>query len=216
MTPRRRRIHEAAASATADVYRREILAAAGRVFGKKEFAEAKMADIAREAGLAAGTLYNYFENKEQIFRTLLEESGDEVLRRVEALFDEPLDPLARLRKLVETGLHFFEENQHIFWIVIQLGDMAAWSIKRIGGAGVERNHERAVALQERAIREAIAAGVLRDDIPPETQVTYLHGCIKETARTWIARAKGAPRAGLVEQAPVIMSFLLRGLGAPAR
>src|ERR1041385_6588991 len=53
--------------------RREILLAAGRVFIKKGFRLATMEDIAAAAGLGVGTLYHYFDSKEQLFASLLAE-----------------------------------------------------------------------------------------------------------------------------------------------
>jgi AcrR family transcriptional regulator len=50
----------------------EILDAATRVFGAKGLARTKMSDIAAEAGVSQGTLYNYVESKEALFRLLLD------------------------------------------------------------------------------------------------------------------------------------------------
>ena len=55
------------------VYRQAILEAAMRVFGSTGFRDAKIADIATEAGVATGTLYNYFSSKEEIFQSILDD-----------------------------------------------------------------------------------------------------------------------------------------------
>ena len=52
----------------------EILDAALKVFAAKGYAAARMDDIAREAGVAKGTIYLYFENKEAVFKSLVRES----------------------------------------------------------------------------------------------------------------------------------------------
>ncbi len=51
--------------------KRQILDAAGRVFGQKGFHSATVRDVALEAGIAAGTIYNYFRNKADLMRGLL-------------------------------------------------------------------------------------------------------------------------------------------------
>ena len=51
--------------------REQILAAAGRLFAAADFDSISMLDVAREAGLAKGTLYLYFQTKEQLFLALL-------------------------------------------------------------------------------------------------------------------------------------------------
>jgi AcrR family transcriptional regulator len=50
----------------------EILDAATRVFGRSGLERAKMSDVAAEAGVSQGTLYNYVESKEALFRLLLD------------------------------------------------------------------------------------------------------------------------------------------------
>lgn len=53
--------------------RAKLLAAARRVFAEKGFGEATARDIVRETDLATGTFYNYFRDKDELFRALLEE-----------------------------------------------------------------------------------------------------------------------------------------------
>jgi AcrR family transcriptional regulator len=53
---------------------REICAAALEVFAEKGFAAAKLDEIARRAGVSKGTLYLYFEDKEQLFRAVVRDS----------------------------------------------------------------------------------------------------------------------------------------------
>lgn len=61
--------------------RREILAAAHRRFASHGFRGTRMADIAREAGVSAGSLYRYFQSKEELLHALAEQ-GREVGRRL--------------------------------------------------------------------------------------------------------------------------------------
>jgi AcrR family transcriptional regulator len=51
--------------------KKQILDAAGRVFGRKGYHHATIRDVALEAGIAIGTIYNYFRNKEDLMRGLL-------------------------------------------------------------------------------------------------------------------------------------------------
>ncbi|MDQ3340835.1 MAG: TetR/AcrR family transcriptional regulator [Myxococcota bacterium] len=50
----------------------QILEAATRVFGRTGLENSKMSDVATEAGVSQGTLYNYVESKEALFRLLLD------------------------------------------------------------------------------------------------------------------------------------------------
>lgn len=68
--------------ATKAANRAAILDAARAVFGEVGFGSASVRDIIRRTELAAGTFYNYFADKESIFRALVEETGEEARARV--------------------------------------------------------------------------------------------------------------------------------------
>jgi AcrR family transcriptional regulator len=79
--------------------RQEILDAALTVFTEKGFSAARINDIARRASISGGTIYLYFASKEEIFKSLVEESlGPQVLQltQVTREFEGPSDELLRL------------------------------------------------------------------------------------------------------------------------
>ena len=51
-------------------HRREILAAAVKLFSRKGFEKTTMADVAAEAEFAVGTLYKFFKDKQELYRTI--------------------------------------------------------------------------------------------------------------------------------------------------
>ena len=84
----------------------KLLAAARRVFAEKGFGEATARDIVRETDLATGTFYNYFRDKEEVFRALLQEFADRV---EEATGASRHDPSLSLDQRIEHGaLAFFQ------------------------------------------------------------------------------------------------------------
>src|SRR5437773_12079041 len=60
----------------------EILEAALSVFAEKGFAATRMDDIAQRAGVTKGTIYLYFNSKEEVFKSLVRESIGETINRV--------------------------------------------------------------------------------------------------------------------------------------
>src|SRR5580693_9405203 len=70
--------------------RRQIVEGARSIFLAQGFDAASMNDIARAAGVSKGTLYVYFDNKEQLFEAIVEEECD---AQAEGIFD--LDPADR-------------------------------------------------------------------------------------------------------------------------
>jgi AcrR family transcriptional regulator len=85
--------------------RAAILAAAREVFAEDGYDAAGVRDIIRRTDLASGTFYNYFPDKEAIFRALVEETGAEARRRVRAARWRARTP----REFVEGGFGAFFE-----------------------------------------------------------------------------------------------------------
>jgi AcrR family transcriptional regulator len=77
---------------TQDERRAAILAAALDVFSEHGFAAARLDDVAQKAGVAKGTLYLYFPDKESLFEDLLLSLAQPILHRIEALSAEPGPP----------------------------------------------------------------------------------------------------------------------------
>lgn len=70
--------------------RRQILDGARRVFSQLGFDAASVSDIAREAGVSKGTLYVYFENKEQLFTAIIDEERQHIQADLFAALDQGL------------------------------------------------------------------------------------------------------------------------------
>jgi AcrR family transcriptional regulator len=68
-----------------DVRRRQILEAAVEVFGEKGFAATRIADIAARAGVAHGTIYRYFRNKDDLAKALFEAGGNAAIKKLQAM-----------------------------------------------------------------------------------------------------------------------------------
>src|SRR3954447_10463491 len=73
--------------------REKLLAAARKVFSEKGLGEATARDIVRETDLATGTFYNYFSDKEDAFRALLEEIAEKARSLARAQRRDPNVPV---------------------------------------------------------------------------------------------------------------------------
>jgi AcrR family transcriptional regulator len=90
--------------------RRDILESAARVFARRGYAAATLAELAQAAGYAAPSLYRYFGSKEEIFENLLEL----VAAEVQGVFDAPVDrsvPLAARLAALFAALHRLAEER---------------------------------------------------------------------------------------------------------
>jgi TetR/AcrR family fatty acid metabolism transcriptional regulator len=94
-----------------------MLEAAGRLFGARRFHEVRMEDIAAEAEVSKGTLYRYFDDKEELYLALLRRATDQLVELLEERLDRLHDPRARLVELVSTNLEYFDTHPHLFDLI---------------------------------------------------------------------------------------------------
>jgi AcrR family transcriptional regulator len=189
------------------VYRQAILEAAMRVFGSMGFRDAKIADIAAEAGVATGTLYNYFSSKEEIFQSILDDGRE----RLQALLDEceaTEDPIARLRTLLSVLFGFLEQHGALFAIYIQLGVAERHTLKRSGDECDDQFRRSMLGAFERALVDARTH--LRSDRSPELMAALFGGLLNGMIMRWI---DGEFRSGLRDQTDTIIDFFLHGAAA---
>lgn len=97
-----------------------IQEAALRVIGRKGMAAATMQEIAKEAGIAKGTIYLYFRDRETLVEQTFETAIGELHRRVDAALavDRPFEE--KLRAIVEAQLTFFGEHAEFFRLYTSL------------------------------------------------------------------------------------------------
>jgi AcrR family transcriptional regulator len=187
-------------------YRDAILTAAEQVFAERDFATAKMTDIAREAGVAAGTLYNYFESKDEIVQSLVEARGDELVARMEKAYGEVDDALLRLTVMIRVSLEYLEEHRAIFMIFARVNGVD-FGVAKTGD--VETRFRRCLALYERAVREGIGKKLFRKDLAVDQQVALLSGAIHGVVRAWFMAGASTP---LARNTPMLVEFIVNGLG----
>ncbi len=101
---------------SSDKYHR-IIQAATKVFAKKGFFHAKISDIAKEARVADGTIYLYFENKDDILISLFEAQMKAVLENMVTQISMEDDPVRKLRRFALAHLQLIEQNKSMAEII---------------------------------------------------------------------------------------------------
>lgn len=99
------------------VRKKEILEAALALFAEKDFHEVTVDEIAERVGLSKGTLYLYFENKESLFFSIIQEKTDALFNRLQAVAKKEAPFIERLEEFIRSYLGFFDEHKHYFKIV---------------------------------------------------------------------------------------------------
>src|SRR5436190_12719396 len=98
--------------------RARILEAAVRVFADRGFFNATVAEIARAAGVADGTIYLYFKGKDDLLLRLFDEKMAELHQSARAALDEEQGAPARLRRFIQHHLQAVEKNPELAAVLI--------------------------------------------------------------------------------------------------
>lgn len=94
--------------------RRAILDAAQEIFTEMGYGAASIRDVVRRSGLAAGTFYNYFPDKQSVFQAVLEEHTTELRRRLREARGRARDAETIVREGFETYFSFIVEDRPLF------------------------------------------------------------------------------------------------------
>jgi len=96
---------------------RKIIRAATKVFAKKGFFNARISDIAKEAKVADGTIYLYFNNKFDILLSVFEQEIGKLIDHVSLLLDKESSSKARLEIFVTNHLMEMKKNRYLAEVI---------------------------------------------------------------------------------------------------
>jgi TetR/AcrR family fatty acid metabolism transcriptional regulator len=186
----------------------QIIDAAIRVFARAGYYNSRVSDIAREAGIASGTIYLYFKTKDEILVTLFRDKMAEWVEFVRSQIAAELDPVAKLRRLVALHFAVLESNPDLAEVVqVELRQ----GHKFFRGASA---HEVSAyfALIGGVLEEGIAGGRIRADVPVKLATKMLFGAMDQVATSWVL---GKRAYQLSDAADAVASIFLRGVTADA-
>lgn len=139
--------------------KQQLLDCAAQLFAERGYADTRVIDIVRAAGVAKGLFYWYFENKEQLFRELAQDIRLRLRRSQGDAIDPNADALTRIRQGSEASVRFMAINAPFFSLLeVENLDRRFVDVLR---TGTEVHVTDVAAL----IREGITAGLIRDDDP---------------------------------------------------
>jgi TetR/AcrR family fatty acid metabolism transcriptional regulator len=183
-----------------------ILRAAIDVFADRGFFNAQVADVARVAGVAAGTVYLYFRSKDDLLVSIFERTMRDGLAAGRAAVADVRDPRERLRRLARGHLARLGHDRNLA-VVFQVE-------LRQSTKFMERFSSTLLRDYLGLIREAIADGqrerLFRDDLKPTLAAKMLFGALDEMATNWILSKR---RYSLEGDADVVVDLFLNGARA---
>lgn len=189
-----------------DDKRKRILQAAVGVFARKGYHGARVAEIARKAKVADGTIYLYFHNKEDILVSLFDDLMSEHVQQVKDALPEVPDAEGRLRLVADHHLRALGQNRDLA-VVFQVELRQSTKFMERFTASWLQDY---FALLGEILARGQAEGQIRRDVPVKLGTKAFFGALDEMVTSWILGGKGYDLAELA--APVVDLFL-RGAGA---
>ena len=183
-----------------------ILKAATRVFAQNGFFQSQVADIARAAGVAAGTVYLYFRSKDDLLVSLFERTMRDALAEGRQALEGIGDPRERLTRIAKLHLERLGRDRDLA-VVFQVE-------LRQSTKFMERFSSTYLRDYLGMIRETIAAGqesgAFRNDISPTIAAKVFFGALDEIATNWMLSRR---RYSLVAEADVVVDLFIGGVAA---
>ena len=182
-----------------------IIEAATKVFARKGFYQAKISEIAREAQIADGTVYIYFENKDDILISLFEEQMKRVLENMVEKLSEVEGPVEKLRVFALVHLELIQQNKDMAEIIqVELRQ----SSKFMKEYKNEKFAEYLNLIGD-IIQEGQEKGIFKKGIIPGVAKRAFFGALDEMSRFWVLSSR--KKYDIETAAKQISEYFLSGL-----
>lgn len=181
-----------------------ILRAAIKVFAGSGYFNSKVADVAHEAGVADGTVYLYFKNKDDILVSIFNYYMEEAMAAGRASLAQTSDPVEKLRRIVRAHLERLGRDRNLA-IVFQVELRSSTKfMEQFSATGVAEYLE----LIRGVIEEGQQHGLFRSEINTKIAAKVLFGALDEMATNWVLSHK---RYSLASTAEPVLDVFLNGL-----
>jgi TetR/AcrR family transcriptional regulator, fatty acid metabolism regulator protein len=193
--------------------RREILRSAIQVFAKKGYYGCRIADVAKQAGVAYGLVYHYFRNKEELLQSVFDESWGRFTQMLQEIGASQQPLTAQVGAIVDVAVAAYRENP----------DAVRVLILEIARSPVFRQADKRTAF-ESAIRTTagiLAAGQrrgeMRDDLDPFVAASVLFGAIEVVLTAFVMGGLDPRRESHFVMARTgVVEIFMGGVGPKAR
>jgi len=184
--------------------RARILEAAVRVFADRGFFSATVAEIARAAGVADGTIYLYFKGKDDLLLQLFEEKMAELTASAQQALSEETDAPARLKRFIVHHFQAVEKNPELAAVLIVEVRQSAQALRPAEKARLTAYLD----LIAEVVRGGQDRGELAASISPSVVKRAIFGALDELALGWLRSGR---RASLKKTAAEVAEWFVRGL-----
>lgn len=194
--------------ASSEKYQR-IIHAAIKVFSQKGFFHAKVADVAKAADVADGTIYLYFKNKDDLLISIFEHSMDYFIQQAQSELEGVTEPEEKLKRFVLLHLQSVKKNPNLAQVLqVELRS----STKFMQEYQPQKFFEY-LKLLETIIEEGQEKGIFNKAIHADMVKRAIFGAVDELALEWVLTKK--KRYEIEDAANHLLTLLLNGIRTPS-
>jgi TetR/AcrR family transcriptional regulator len=190
--------------------RKRILVAAEAVFSARGYHDASVTEIAVRADLAAGTIYLYFQDKADLYGSVVLEKMNEVVAQLEAALNSQESAKSCLRAAVQAFFAYHDANRQFFELFLHQQQMAASPLHEVHWKEMEDLKRRNLTLIEDCVVRGQRSRELKPGNPRLYAVAFL-GITLQMIRQWI-RERG--EGSLSASAEFAAECFLNGAATP--
>lgn len=181
-----------------------ILRAATRVFAQRGFFNAQVADVAKAAGVAAGTVYLYFRSKDDLLVSLFERTMRDAISEGRAALTGATEPAERLRRIARLHLGRLGRDRDLA-VVFQVELRQSTKFMERFSSSYLREY---LGIIRDAVEAGQAAGLFRRDLNATAAAKILFGALDEMATNWMLSRR---RYSLENDADTVIDLFLNGV-----
>ena len=161
--------------------KQQIMQAAEKLFTTRRFHEITTDDVAEAAGVGKGTIYRYFQDKDDLFFQTATSGLDELCELLEHNVPENARFYDQILIACTEITSFFERRRQLYCMMLTEEGRLSLSKGKLHDRWMERRKKLLAALSV-IIAKGVAEGELRTDLPPDVQANFLLGMLRTRAR----------------------------------
>lgn len=158
----------------------KIIRAATKVFAKKGFFNARISDIAKEAKVADGTIYLYFNNKFDILLSIFEQEIGSLIDQVNVLIDKEDDPQKMMEIFITKHLSEMKKNRNLAEVI----QIELRQTNKVIRDYRDNKFSEYVDIISTIIKKGQQKNIYRKDILPGIAKRAIFGALDEITRLW--------------------------------
>ncbi|MBE3569252.1 MAG: TetR/AcrR family transcriptional regulator [Bacillales bacterium] len=181
----------------------QIIDAAVITIAENGYHQAQVSKIAKQAGVADGTIYLYFKNKEDILISLFQEKMANFIEKIKEVIAGKQTAAEKIFMMIENHFRILSQDPKLAVVTqLELRQSNQELRRRINNVLKEY-----LDFMEQILREGVESGEFSPDLDTRVARQMLFGTIDEIATTWVMNKQ---KYDLVSLAPTVAKLLLKG------